>query len=76
MFFKITRASDSHIDTENYPPCDGAIWSKPLNDWIINFDSIESLVSWCDKHGEDIIINFKRQDDVCHSIMIYDDWIE
>ena len=74
--FKINRASNSHIDIENYPPCKEAVWNKNLNDWIIKFDSMESFVEWGDKHGECIVVDFQRDNDGYFTIMFYDGWIE
>lgn len=50
------------------------------NYWAVLIDSIESLIDFITRHGEDVIIEkepiINCDGMICHKMIIYDDYIE
>ena len=71
MKFEITRTSiDSYVG-EDIPPCKEAVRESPWH-WSIEVNSINELVTLCQKYGHLIVMEFADG----YGIEIYDDYRE
>lgn len=70
MRFNVTKISQGCLKL--FPPCDGAKYDRESEEWYVELDSLEQLLTWVDERGYDVSISPLDEDDEYYYLIIED----
>lgn len=70
MRFIVQRASYMLSDRKNIKPCNGVEYNEIIKEWTIDFDKAQELIEWIDSIKEDVLVYFKREEDIYNYLVL------